>query len=310
MAGTGPELAIETAGLTRRFGKLAAVDGVSYQVPRGSISGLIGPNGAGKTTLLSMLAGFLRPSAGRGTLLGRPLGSPEVRGRFAMLPQDAQLPPRRRVGELLAFWGELAGLAAPEARAAAREALAAVGLLDKAHERARHLSHGMAKRVGIAQAFMGQPELILLDEPTAGLDPRNSFEIRQMIANLKGRSTVVISSHNLAELQTLCDHAAILSRGRIIVQGRLDEITQADEEVRIGVTGAGVDLAALRAALPEVAESELADDGNTLLVRFSSARTTVEKGTAAVLRYLLDRGTLITSLARGRTLEQRFLELT
>ncbi|MBM4320931.1 MAG: ABC transporter ATP-binding protein [Deltaproteobacteria bacterium] len=304
------ELAIRTAGLTRRFGRLIAVNGVGYLVPKGSISGLIGPNGAGKTTLISMLAGFLRPSAGSGTLLGRSLGDPEVRGQFTVLPQDAHFPPRRRVIDLLVFWGELAGLAAPEARAAAQDALAAVGLAERASDRAGHLSHGMAKRVGLAQAFLGRPELILLDEPTSGLDPRNAFEIRRLIANLKGRSTVVVSSHNLAELQTLCDHATILSRGRIVAQGPLEEITQADEEVRIGVGGTAPDPVALRAALPEVAEVELIEEGHTLLVRFSSARTTAEQGTSSVLRHLLERGTLIVSVARGRSLEQRFLELT
>lgn len=302
-------LAISTTGLTRRFGHLAAVDHVDYQVPVGAVSALIGPNGAGKTTLISVLAGYLRPSDGVGALLGSPIGSPEIRCRFTVLPQDATFPPRRRLLDLLVFYGELAGMPTPDARAEARDVLAAVGLQDKISERAGHLSHGMTKRLGLAQAFMGRPELILLDEPTSGLDPRNAFEIRKLIGSLRGRATVIVSSHNLTELQTLCDHATIMSRGKIVAQGPLEEITRADAELRIGVTGAPPDPAALR-GLTGVEHAELTEEGATLLVRFSSSKISPEQGTANVLRALLDHGTLVTSLNRGRSLEQRFLELT
>ena len=303
-------LAIETHGLTRRFGSLTAVDRVDYRVPNGSISGLIGPNGAGKTTLLSMLAAFIKPSEGRGTLLGWKLGRPELRGRVTVLPQDAGFPPRRRVLDLIAFWGELAGLGPREAVAESRKVLDAVGLGDKTDARAGNLSHGMSKRLGLAQAFMGRPDLILLDEPTAGLDPRSAYEIRRIISGLQGRATVVVSSHNLAELQDLCDHATILSCGAIVAQGPLDEITRADEEVRIGFSGTAPDPAKVT-ALAEVEEAALLPrEAHTLIVRISSSRVSADQGTAAVLRYLLDGGTLITSMSRGRSLEQRFLELT
>ncbi len=306
MAGS---LAIRTRVLTRRFGNLTAVDHVDYEVPKGCISGLIGPNGAGKTTLFSMLAGYLKPTEGGGEVLGHAMGSSELRGRFAVLPQDARCPPHRRMLDLLTFWGELAGLGPSEARSAGREVLDQVGLGDRADERAGNLSHGMAKRLGLAQAFLGQPELILLDEPTAGLDPRSAFEVRRVIASLRGHATLVVSSHNLSELQDLCDHATILTKGRIVAQGPLEEITQADQEVRIGVTGPEPDLQALR-GLPEVDEVEAVEEGSALLVRFSSSKVEPDQGTAVVLRHLLDRGTLVTSLSRGRSLEQRFLELT
>jgi ABC-type multidrug transport system ATPase subunit len=299
--------AIETRGLTRRFGSLVAVQAVDYQVPAGSISGLIGPNGAGKTTLMSMLAGFLRPSEGEGKLMGLPLASAGLRGRFAMLPQDARFPPQRRTLDLLAFWGELSGLASLEAQASARRALEAVGLSEKAGARAGTLSHGQAKRLGLAQTLLGSPELILLDEPTSGLDPRSAHEVRQLIGAMRGRATVVISSHNLAELQSLCDHATILSRGKIVAAGPVEALTQADQEVFLVVSGR-VDLEALR-ALEAVAEAELVHD-ESLRVRFGSARVSLDQGTAAVLRHLLDRGHGIVSLSRGRSLEQRFLELT
>lgn len=305
----GGSLAIETRVLTRRFGSLTAVDRVDYKVPKGCISGLIGPNGAGKTTLFSMLAGYLKPTEGGGEVLGLPLGHPELRGRFSVLPQDARCPPQRRMIDLLTFWGELGGLGPNEARSAGHAVLHQVGLGDRADERAGNLSHGMAKRLGLAQAFLGQPELILLDEPTAGLDPRSAFEIRSVIASLRGRSTLVVSSHNLGELQDMCDHATILTQGRIVAQGPLEEITQADQEVRIGVRGEAPDLTALR-SLREVAEVEPVEEGTALLVRFSSSSVHADEGTAVVLRSLLDHGTLVTSLSRGRSLEQRFLELT
>ncbi len=306
---SSPNWAVKTQGLTRRFGRLTAVDRVDYQVPRGSVAALIGPNGAGKTTLISMLAGYLRPQEGQGELLGFPLGHPELRGRFTVLPQDARLPPQRRCLELLAFWGELGGLGPAEALTAAREVLHAVGLGDRAEERAGNLSHGMAKRLGLAQAFLGQPELILLDEPTAGLDPRNAFEIRRLVGQLRGRATIIVSSHNLAELQSLCDHATILSKGRIVAQGPVEELTQADQEIRIEWAGKEPDLAALRGLRP-VAEAEIVEDATALLVRFSSSEVTLDDGTAAVLRALLDGGTFVRGLSRGRSLEQRFLELT
>jgi ABC-2 type transport system ATP-binding protein len=305
----GDTEAVRTCGLTRRYGRLVAVDHVDYLVPTGSVCGLIGPNGAGKTTLISLLAGYLRPSHGSGVLLGCPLNSAGLRGRITVLPQNATFPPRRRAVDLLTFYGELTGARAPDAAGAARAALAAVGLQDRARDRAGHLSHGMARRLGLAQACLGRPDLVLLDEPTAGLDPRTAFEVRRLIAGLRGRATVVVASHNLAELQSLCDYATILNRGRIVAQGPLDELTRADEEVRVGIRGNAPVLAEV-ARLEGVVEADLAEEGQLLVVRFSSHQVPAERGTAALLRYLLDRGTVVTSLNRGRSLEQRFLELT
>jgi ABC-2 type transport system ATP-binding protein len=310
----GAAPAIRTDGLTRRFGAVTAVDDISYEVPWGAISGLIGPNGAGKTTLLSLLCGYLRPSAGGGTVLGHRFGElPALKGRLGVFPQDASLNPRRPVVHQLALWAELSGMSRAEAVAAAKRALERVGLADRARDLAGTLSHGMAKRAGIAAAFMGAPELVLLDEPTAGLDPRSAHQIRSLYSALRGRATVVVSSHNLQELQEVCDHATIVDRGRIVAQGPLDDITVADTEVRISLAPSSAPPPSVEAlaALDGVTGAELTEDGRSVLVRFvDDPARGVEVPLAAVLRHLLDAEALISEIHRGRSLEERFLELT
>jgi len=303
--------AIRTEALTRRYGSLVANDQLDYVVPTGTVSALIGPNGAGKTTLLSLLTGYLRPSGGKGTILGRPLGDvARLKGRLGVYPQDAALDPRRTVGAQLTLWAELSGLGRREAQAEARRSLDRVGLGDRADEPAGRLSHGMARRAGIAGALLGSPDLVLLDEPTAGLDPRSAHEVRDLISGLRGRVTAVVSSHNLAELQAICDHATVLDHGRIVAQGPLDQLTRAGAEVRIVLTEPPPDVAPLL-DLPRVIEARAEDDERTLLVEFDTTDgTPAEAPLADVLRHLLDAGTLVREIRRGRTLEQRFLELT
>jgi len=300
--------AIETRGLTRRFGSLTALDGVDYEVPGGAVSALIGPNGAGKTTLLSLLCGYLRPDSGAGRVLGLPLGDwARLKGRVGVYPQDASLDPRRTVWAELAFWAELSGLGRDAARSAARGALAQVGLGDRLSASCRGLSHGMARRAGIAGALMGSPDLVLLDEPTAGLDPRSAHEVRALLGRLQG-ATVVISSHNLGELQDLCDHAVILDHGKIVASGPLDTLTQRGAEVRIWCVGRPANLTPLE-RLPQVCSVKV--DGDVLTVRFdTSDEASKEEALAGVLRRLLDEGARIREVRQGRTLEQRFLELT
>lgn len=304
-------LAITTTGLTRRYGALTALDAVDYTVPVGVISGLIGPNGAGKTTLLSLLCGYLRPNAGDGAVLGAPLGAlPGLKGRLGVYPQDASLDPRRTVWAELTFWGELSGLGRDEARGAARTALGQVGLGDRLSTACRGLSHGMARRAGIAGALLGKPELVLLDEPTAGLDPRSAHEVRSLVAQIAADhgATVVISSHNLTELQDLCDHAVILDHGKVVAAGALDSLTQRGGEVRIECVGTPANLAPLE-KLPRVLSVEATDD--LLTIRFdTSDDTPMEEPLAAVLARLLEEGARIREVRQGRTLEQRFLELT
>jgi ABC-2 type transport system ATP-binding protein len=231
-----PEVAVRLRRLTKRFGPKTAVDNVSLTVDMGSVYGLIGPNGAGKTTTFSMMAGYLRPTDGSLELLGfAPTAVEELRSRIGVLPQDAMLPPGDEVGEFLIHLARLQDLPRTKATEAARQALAEVEGADWWRQRCGNLSHGMAKRVALAQAFLGDPDVVLLDEPTAGLDPRVAWEMRQLIKARKGRTTIVISSHNLQELEEICDAAAILDRGRVVAAGRMTELTAANDEVRVKV---------------------------------------------------------------------------
>ena len=302
------DAAIELADLGKRFGAHPAVEGVTLRIPRGSCYGLIGPNGAGKTTTFSLMCGFLAPSSGRISVLGVSPSQPGVlKGRVGVLPQDALLPQWERVGPLLTHWATLSAVPAPEA--AARECLRRVGMESSWETRCHALSHGMARRVGIAQALLGAPPVILLDEPTAGLDPRVAGELRGLIRSLKGQHTLVISSHNLQELEELCDAAAILDKGRLVRTGTMAELTARAEQFTVVLAGeAAPPLEALR-ALPGCAACTL-EPGGRLVVQLAEGPAMPEQCIAEVLRALLAVGCLVSELHRGKRLEQRLLELT
>ncbi len=193
-------------------GKLALKQ-VSFEIFAGEPIGLVGPNGAGKTTLLSILCGFLKPSEGRVVIFDQKPGDSSLCGRIAALPQDARFDPVFTIGEQLAFLARLQGFDVDEARQEAERVLEAVSLKQSLHTKPDTLSHGMAKRVAIAQALIGNPELILLDEPTAGLDPVNTRNIRSIIMEQAKTSTFIISSHDLAELGRVCQKVLLLENG-------------------------------------------------------------------------------------------------
>ena len=195
---SAPALAL--AGVHKRFGSVHALRGVDLRVPRGSIFALIGPNGAGKTTLFSVVCGFLRADQGQVAVLDGPPDPARFKGRLGALPQDAMLGRELTVREHAVFLARLQGMSKETAVREAERVLAIVDLGELAGRRAGTLSHGQVKRVGVAQAFLGDPELILLDEPTAGLDPRHAHDLREAIRNHRGQRTIVVSSHNLQEL--------------------------------------------------------------------------------------------------------------
>jgi ABC-type multidrug transport system ATPase subunit len=303
------DLAVETQDLTRKFGAFEALKGVNLRVPRGSIFGLVGPNGAGKTTTFSILCGFLNASSGTVSVLGcHPQDRVGLAGRVGALPQDAPLP-RVSALEALTSWGELSGMATADAKNAAAEALELVGLGRDATRRASDFSHGMSKRVSIAQALLGQPELVLLDEPTSGLDPKSAFEIKEIIRTRRGQSTIIISSHDLAQIEELCDSVAVIDRGRVIQQGVISELTGQGERIRISVAGDVTQKAlATLEALPVTAQVRYDAKNQLLEVRVKGAPA--EEAIPQVLLTALESGVRVMSVSRGQRLEERVLELT
>jgi ABC-2 type transport system ATP-binding protein len=299
--------AIELREVVKRFGPKVAVDRISLTVERGQCYGLIGPNGAGKTTTFSLICGYLFPNQGEIRVLGMSPRQPgALKRKVGALPQDALLPPWSRVGALLMYWAELQGLGDQER--CAREALDLVGLPEAWNLAVPALSHGMAKRVSMAQALMGSPQLILLDEPTSGLDPRIAAQVRQLILGLKSRQTIVVSSHNLQELEELCDAAAILDRGTVMQSGSMSELTAMGAEFRVQIARGNAPLAELRALRGCTAAS--LDPSGLLTISFDHRLVAPEEIITQTVALLAARGAMISSVSRGRKLEQRVLELT
>lgn len=206
---------IQCQGLSQFYGSKKALNNVNFSLEAGAPIALVGPNGAGKTTLFSLLCGYLSPSAGSITILGEAPNSPKLLGKIAALPQDAALDPNLTIVSQLRFFAQLQGMSAEQAKQEAIRVLALVDLADVAEQKPPSLSHGMSKRVSIAQALIGSPELVLLDEPTAGLDPANAKKVRELVKALSPTTTFMISSHNLDELEKLCDQVLYLDKGQL-----------------------------------------------------------------------------------------------
>ena len=297
---------IECTGLVKRFGATRALDGLDLVVEPGAPVALVGPNGAGKTTLFSVLCGYLPARAGSVRVLGLPPGHPGLRGRLAALPQDAALDPHRSVGDQLAGLARLQGMSRGTAASEAARVLELVDMAGSARNRPGALSHGMGKRVALAQALLGSPELVLLDEPTAGVDPPNVRVIHGLVARLADTTGFLISSHNLDELERLTDRVVYLERGKVSARGR--EAGEDVDDGRLTVTlGRGVDpdeVAAAFAALPSVSGvSAGARGGWTLNVVADTDAADAVAG--AILRTCAERGWRWRSIARGRSLEER-----
>lgn len=313
VTGTGGTIpAIRVRNLSKSFGDIRALDSVTFDVPPQSVFGLLGPNGAGKTTLFSIAAGFLKADEGGVEILGHdPRRISELQGRFTILPQDAQFERNTPILDQLVFFRRLDGQDQATAVREVEESLELVGLEDYAKRGARVLSHGMMKRLGIAQAFLGSPEVIFLDEPTAGLDPKNARQIRDLIEELREKATVVISSHNLSEIQELCDDVAILDHGRVVASGSVDELTAASREldVRLSRRLKDPEIARLRKLAPVAA----VDTGNAPAYAFRFDLGDGEDwndAVATLLRAVLDLGIVPRRLHEGQSLERHFLSVT
>ncbi len=305
------DIAIEVDQVSKSFGKIKALDAVSFQVPSRSVFGLLGPNGAGKTTLFSVAANFLKADQGSIRILGIDIQRiSELQGRLTILPQDAQFQKNVPILDQLAFFRLLDGRPLAEARQEVQQTLDLVGIGGYAKRGVHALSHGMQKRLGIAQAFLGQPEVILLDEPTAGLDPANAKQIRDLVSELSQRATVVVSSHNLAEIEELCDHVAILDHGKVVTFGPVEELTRGEQELEIAFAQSltGDDQGTLL-QLPVVQEiRESGPQSYTLQLTLGDGSR--DQAVSQVLRALLDRDLVPRRMDEGKSLENHFLRVT
>lgn len=313
---------VSIQGLSKRFGRIQALNKVSFDVPSNSIFGLLGPNGAGKTTLFSIIADFLKADAGTIEVLGIDTTNiRQLRGRLSILPQDARFQRNVPILEQLVFFRLLAGRTKQQAQEEVLHSLELVGLQSFAKRRVGSLSHGMVKRLEIAQAFLGSPEVILLDEPTAGLDPASARQIRDLVKQLQKSATIIVSSHNLDEIQELCDHVAILNLGHLVLSGSVDEITLADREYNMIMSrplqnNELEQISSIEGVLSIQMQSHAgAGQGKgsaEYLVKLNLSAENVNQDSvlAAILRGVLDIGVTPRKITEGRSLESQFLQVT
>ena len=219
---------IEVEKLSKRYNDYAAVNEVSFTAQKGEIVGFLGPNGAGKTTTIRMLATYLPPSAGTARIAGFDIvkQSDDVRKNIGYLPENPPLYGEMTVEEYLFFVATIKGIRRQSVKSRVMWALERCFLLDVRKRLCQHLSRGYRQRVGLAQAIIHDPQVIILDEPTSGLDPKQIIQIREMICSLAESHTVILSTHILPEVQMVCNKVVIINRGRIIVEGLLQDLTR------------------------------------------------------------------------------------
>ena len=299
---------IETSGLTKRFGARVAVDGVDLHIPHGSAFGYLGPNGAGKTTLIRMLLGLTQATSGTMRLLGRPVPAE----RAAALARVGAIVEEPRFHGHLTGRENLAIIAAarePEAHGRIDGALARVGLAQRADERVKRYSLGMRQRLGVARSLLADPELLILDEPTNGLDPAGIHEFRAMIRGFvaEGR-TVLLSSHLLDEVERICDQVAIVDRGHVVMQGSIAELAAGGEQTILIATGDDERALALLSEHRAIASAATAFDGIRVTLH---PDVEAEAASGDIGRRLILAGLAIRRFEPSRaSLEQRFLEIT
>jgi ABC-2 type transport system ATP-binding protein len=274
--------------------RLRALDGFSLSVEAGEIFGFLGPNGAGKSTSIHLAMGFMRPTSGSGRMLGESFGHPATRRRVGFLAENVALY-HRRAERLVRFYGALNGMGGTHLETRARQVLEIVGLQDHANRNAGKFSRGMLQRVGLAQAIVNDPELLILDEPTSALDPLSRVMVRELLLGARNAGkTVFLSSHLLSEVELVCDRVAVLHRGKLARMGRTADLLQAGERTEI----------AARAIAVTQFEGATARDG---VVRFSVPTQTQR---AALEKVWNLGGEVVSVNPLRRSLEEIFLEVT
>ncbi len=295
--------ALRLMGVQKRYGRTVALDGLTLDVPRGALLGLIGPNGAGKTTTFGIVSGSIKPEAGTVDVLGVGAFDPvKHAGRVTVLPQDCELNPYSSARQLLTFYARLQGLSRAGAVKDAERVLELVRLRDRQHARVGQLSHGMRRRLAVAQALLGDPALVLLDEPTGGLDPHLVVEMREVLREERGKRTIVVSSHILQDLEATCDHVAFIEAGRCVKSGGVEEVTRRGRLVRVRLA-ASIDLESVRDLLGERAAHL---EGDTLVLELAEGESPGAVN-GAILPGLIARGVEVLEVQLGQSLEAAYM---
>lgn len=273
LAGSGKPAVLEVRRLRKTFGEVTAVDGIDFAVREGEIFGFLGPNGAGKTTAISMICGLLTPNEGEILVDGLPLRAHlrEVKRKMGVVPQEVAVYEELSARQNLDFWGGVYGLRGAELRRRVEAVLEQVGLAERAKDQVRTYSGGMKRRLNLAMGLIHDPRLILLDEPTVGIDPQARHNILDVVRDIvRGGRTVLYTTHYLEEAESLCDRLAILDRGQIKAQGTVAELkAQLGEGSLLTVQGAftAAQLQAVVARAPGLTPLEMGDGRALLLVK-------------------------------------------
>jgi len=308
---SGP--ALEIKGLCKSYGSVSVLRDLDLTISSAAdIVGLVGPNGAGKTTLFGLVAGFLRPNRGTIALHGHVLPrTARYPGDIAILAQDARFPSGVKLRVLLAHYARLQGAAGKAAAVEASRVLALVGLAGSASASPDQLSHGMRKRLGIAQAFLGAPRLVILDEPTEGLDPQAARDVRAVIRDISGQRLVLVSSHNLLEVEDLCREVAILDRGRIVRQEKVSALLGEAEEIAFHLPEPPTAPALDGVAILSFVRRAYWDAATSRLVALIDRRqASIEEASSQLLARLVEHKVRFTQMQVGKRLEDRFIEQT
>lgn len=276
-----------------------ALNGLDMNVPKGSIYGFLGVNGAGKTTTFGIAGTFIHATS----------GEVKIHGKLAVIPQDARFYHSRTVENQLRFLGLLSGVSNDQIQKEVTHVLEQVGLTEKRKTSAEKLSHGMYKRLGIAQALLGSPDVLLLDEPTAGLDPENAFEIRNLMKSLGQQKTLVISSHNLQEISDICNHLGIIHQGRMIFEGKMEEIAHSSSKVKYVLSHLDQDLITNLLKQFQWIEKFNLEANNALHILFSEKKIGLEEVNRQILKALFEASIGVLEIHSGKKLEETFLEM-
>ncbi|GMT49151.1 MAG: ABC transporter [bacterium] len=304
--------ALELNNISKSYSGKLALKGVNFLLEEGVVAGLVGPNGAGKTTLFSTIAGFISPDQGEVKIFGRPLNSLDsLNGLVSILPQDARFQKGISIKRQLQWYSKLMGLGEKEGYEETERVLKLVDLLKAAEKEGDQLSHGMHKRMAVAQAFIANPKIILLDEPTSGLDPANARQIRNVITRQKGKQSFLVSSHNLDEIADLCDFVVILDKGKVVESSSMSAFVK--EESLITVSLSEIPNKSQITSLETmdfVKSIKLSEDGQRLAIFISENYTEDPAILASLAVKLAEVQVKFTGMSKGSTLEERFLEIT